>query len=106
MHDAEDMVHPAALAVMDRALAEVDFVQLPVRPEPQPASRWIAGHYSDEFTEAHAKALVVRDALGAAIPAAGVGCGFSREALASLARLRMASGGSRAVRRRMPDRGL
>ncbi len=35
MHDAEDMVHPAALAVMDRALAEVDFVQLPVRPEPQ-----------------------------------------------------------------------
>jgi bacteriophage N4 adsorption protein B len=94
MHDAEDMVHPAALAVMDRALAEVDFVQLPVRPEPQAASRWIAGHYSDEFTEAHAKTLVVRDALGAAIPAAGVGCGFSREALASLARLRMTSGGT------------
>ncbi|MEO6716443.1 MAG: glycosyl transferase family protein [Novosphingobium sp.] len=94
MHDAEDMVHPAALAVMDRALAEVDFVQLPVRPEPQPASLWVAGHYSDEFTEAHAKSLVVRDALGAAIPAAGVGCGFSREALASLARLRMASGGT------------
>ena len=94
MHDAEDMVHPAALAVMDRALAEVDFVQLPVRPEPQPGSLWIAGHYSDEFTEAHAKSLVVRNALGAAIPAAGVGCGFSREALASLARLRMTDGGS------------
>jgi adsorption protein B len=92
MHDAEDMVHPAALAVMDRALAEVEFVQLPVRPEPQAASLWIAGHYSDEFAEAHAKSLVVRDALGAAIPAAGVGCGFSREALASLARLRMAAG--------------
>jgi adsorption protein B len=92
MHDAEDMVHPAALAVMDRALAEVDFVQLPVRPEPQSASLWIAGHYSDEFTEAHAKSLIVRDSLGAAIPAAGVGCGFSREALASLARLRMATG--------------
>lgn len=92
MHDAEDMVHPAALAVMDRALAEVDFVQLPVRPEPQPRSLWIAGHYSDEFTEAHAKTLVVRDALGAAIPAAGVGCGFSRAALANLARLRMAEG--------------
>ncbi len=94
MHDAEDMVHPAALAVMDRALAEVDFVQLPVRPEPQASSPWIAGHYSDEFTEAHAKSLVVRDALGAAIPAAGVGCGFSRGALASLARLRMATGES------------
>ncbi len=94
LHDAEDMVHPAALAVMDRALAEVDFVQLPVRPEPQPNSLWIAGHYSDEFTEAHAKTLVVRDALGAAIPAAGVGCGFSRGALANLARLRMAAGGA------------
>lgn len=94
MHDAEDMVHPAALAVMDRALAEVEFVQLPVRPEPQPGSLWIAGHYSDEFTEAHAKTLVVRDALGAAIPAAGVGCGFSRGALANLARLRMAAGGA------------
>ena len=94
MHDAEDMVHPAALAVMDRALAEVDFVQLPVRPEPQPRSLWIAGHYSDEFTEAHAKTLVVRDALGAAIPAAGVGCGFSRSALANLARLRIAEGGA------------
>ncbi len=94
LHDSEDMVHPAALAVMDRALAEVDFVQLPVRPEPQPKSRWIAGHYSDEFTEAHAKTLVVRDALGAAIPAAGVGCGFSREALAHLASLRMATGES------------
>ena len=87
-------MHPAALAVMDRALAEVDFVQLPVRPEPQPNSLWIAGHYSDEFTEAHAKTLVVRDALGAAIPAAGVGCGFSRGALANLARLRMAAGGA------------
>jgi adsorption protein B len=92
MHDAEDMVHPAALAVMDRALAEVEFVQLPVRPEPQPNSRWIAGHYSDEFTEAHAKTMVVRDALDAAIPAAGVGCGFSRSALEQLASLRIAAG--------------
>ena len=64
LHDAEDMVHPAALAVIDRALADVEFVQLPVRPEPQPRSLWIAGHYSDEFTESHAKTLVVRDAEG------------------------------------------
>jgi adsorption protein B len=94
MHDAEDMVHPAALAVMDRALAEVDFVQLPVRPEPQAASPWVAGHYTDEFTESHGKAMVVRDALGAAIPAAGVGCGFARATLARLASLRLAEGGA------------
>jgi adsorption protein B len=92
MHDAEDMVHPAALAAVDRALAEVDFVQLPVRPEPQAASPWVAGHYGDEFTESHAKSLVVRDVLGAGIPAAGVGCGFARGALARLAAARGAEG--------------
>ncbi len=91
-HDAEDMVHPAALALIDRALDEVDFVQLPVRPEPQANSRWIAGHYADEFAESHAKALVVRDAVGAAIPAAGVGCGFARSALTELATRRIAAG--------------
>ncbi|MDE2412230.1 MAG: glycosyl transferase family protein [Sphingomonadales bacterium] len=92
LHDAEDMVQPAALQAIDAALASHDFVQLPVRPALQPHSRWIAGHYADEFTEAHAKALVVRSALGAAIPAAGVGCGFSRAALARLAERRARDG--------------
>ena len=92
LHDAEDMVHPAALSAIDTALFAVDFVQLPVRPEPQPGSRWIAGHYADEFTEAHAKLLVVRDAIGAGLPAAGVGCGFARRALAALAARRIGDG--------------
>ena len=92
LHDAEDMVHPAELAVLDAALGNVDFVQLPVRPEPQPRSPWVGGHYADEFTESHTKALVVRDALGAAIPAAGVGCGFSRGIIARIARRRGADG--------------
>ncbi|EIZ78598.1 bacteriophage N4 adsorption protein B [Novosphingobium sp. Rr 2-17] len=94
LHDAEDMVHRAELAVLDAGLNHADFLQLPVRPEPQPQSPWVAGHYSDEFTEAHAKVLVVRDALGAAMPAAGVGCGFSRETIARIAKLRLAQGGA------------
>lgn len=85
LHDAEDMVHPAELTVIDKALQQADFVQLPVRPEIQKASQWIGGHYCDEFAEDHAKAMVVRDALKAALPAAGVGCGFSRSVLARLA---------------------
>jgi adsorption protein B len=85
LHDSEDMVHAAELAVIDAGLCSADFVQLPVRPEPQPASRWIGGHYVDEFAEAHSKSLVVRDALGAAIPAAGVGCGFARDMLERIA---------------------
>lgn len=92
LHDAEDMVHPAALDLISRAFDEVHFVQLPVRPEPQRHSRWVAGHYGDEFVESHAKGLVVRDALGAAIPAAGVGCGFRRDVLDTLVRLRGAQG--------------
>lgn len=92
MHDAEDMVHPCALQAIDTVLMMRDFVQLPVRPEPQPQSRWIAGHYSDEFAENHAKGMVVRAALGAAIPAAGVGCGFARNALARLSEQRLLGG--------------
>ncbi len=88
LHDSEDMVHPAALALIDLALTDADFVQLPVRPEPQRGARWIAGHYLDEFTESHAKAMVVRDLLGAALPAAGVGCAFTRDILDKLAGLR------------------
>ena len=92
LHDAEDMVHPCALQALDAGLVLRDFVQLPVRPEQQPHSRWIAGHYSDEFAESHAKGLVVRGALGGALPAAGVGCGFSRAALHDLAARRAADG--------------
>jgi len=94
LHDAEDMVHPAGLAVLDAALADAAFVQLPVRPEPQRASPWVAGHYSDEFAESHAKDLVVRDSLGAGIPSAGVGCAFARDALDAVAQERQRRGDS------------
>ena len=85
LHDAEDMVDPAALALLDRAVADADFVQLPVLPEAQRYSRWIGSHYCEEFAEAHGKAMVVRGALGAALPAAGVGCGFYRPMLGRIA---------------------
>jgi adsorption protein B len=86
LQDAEDMVDPAALALLDRAIDSADFVQLPVLPEPQRHSRWVGSHYCEEFAEAHGKAMVVRGTLGAALPAAGVGCGFAREMLGRIAR--------------------
>ena len=79
LHDAEDMVDPAALPLLDAALEHADFVQLPVLALPQAASPLVAGHYTDEFAEAHAKAMVVRSALGQGIPGAGVGCAIARE---------------------------
>ena len=85
LHDAEDMVDAAALPLIDQAIGQYDFVQIPVLPEPQAQSRWIAGHYCDEFAEAHGKSMVVRCALGAGLPAAGVGCAFARSVLDRLA---------------------
>ncbi|KPL69606.1 hypothetical protein SZ64_16810 [Erythrobacter sp. SG61-1L] len=93
LHDAEDMVDPAALSLLDREIEHADFVQIPVRPEPQFGSRWIAGHYCEEFAEAHGKAMVVRDALSAGLPAAGVGCAFSRSILDRLTQMRPGQGG-------------
>ncbi len=85
LHDAEDIVHSAELRVFDTLIERFALVQLPVLPLPDPRSRWIGGHYSDEFAEAHGKTIVVREAIGAAIPAAGVGCAFARDLLERVA---------------------
>ena len=85
LHDAEDVVHRFELRIFDRLIGRAAVVQLPVLPLIDPCSRWIGGHYCDEFAEAHSKELVVREAVGAAIPLAGVGCAISRNAMAKLA---------------------
>ncbi len=84
LHDAEDVVHPLELVVFNSLIDRAALIQLPVQPLPDPRSRWIAGHYCDEFAEAHTKELVVREAVGASIPLAGVGCAIAREPLARL----------------------
>jgi adsorption protein B len=85
LHDAEDVVHPFELRIFDGLMDKAAVVQLPVIPLVDPKSRWISGHYCDEFAEAHIKELVVREAVGAAIPLAGVGCAIARRPLAMLA---------------------
>lgn len=85
LHDAEDIVHSAELRLFDSLIEGFDLVQLPVVPLVDRTSRWIGGHYLDEFAEAHGKEMVVRAALGAALPSAGVGCAIARDALAAIA---------------------
>ena len=85
LHDAEDVVHPLELRIFDRLIDRAAVIQLPVLPLPDRHSRWISGHYCDEFAEAHVKELVVREAVGAAIPLAGVACAIARKPLAQLA---------------------
>jgi adsorption protein B len=80
-HDAEDVVHPHELQVYDALLDRYSVVQLPVLPLIDRRARLVSGHYADEFAEAHAKNLLVRQALGAGIPLAGVGCAIARNVL-------------------------
>ena len=85
LHDAEDVVHPLELTLFDQLIDRAAVIQLPVLPLVDASSPWISGHYCDEFAEAHIKELVVREAVGAAIPLAGVGCAIARAPLARLA---------------------
>jgi len=85
LHDSEDVVDALELRVFADLLTRFDAVQLPVMPLRKPGSPLISGHYCDEFAEAHAKQLPVRQALGAGIPFAGVGCAIRRDMLQRIA---------------------
>lgn len=85
LHDAEDVVHPLELRVYAHGLVMHAAVQLPVLPLAHAGSRFFAGHYLDEFAESHGRGLVVRQAVGAGLPFAGVGCAIRREVLGRLA---------------------
>ncbi len=86
LHDAEDLVHPQELTVFGEFIGRFSLIQLPVLPLHTKGSRWISGHYLDEFTEAHSRDMVVRSAVGTSLPAAGVGCAIKISALDDLAR--------------------
>lgn len=99
LHDAEDVVHPQELWVYNHLLAPqsnprpITMVQLPVLPLVDKSSRWISGHYLDEFAELHSKDIIVREAIGAAVPSAGVACAIERGMLGRIAGMRPAEEG-------------
>ncbi len=88
LHDAEDMVHPAELMVIDHYLSVADAVQLPVIPLPHDKAPLVGGTYLDEFAEAHGKTLIVRGTVGAGLPLAGVGCAIARPLIGKIAAIR------------------
>lgn len=85
LHDAEDVVDARELRVFDHFVPALGMVQLPVVPLVDPASRWVSGHYLDEFAESHGKDIIVRGAIGAAVPSAGVACAIDRDVLDAIA---------------------
>ncbi|MDH7640310.1 glycosyltransferase family 2 protein [Sphingomonas oryzagri] len=89
LHDAEDIVHADELTVYDALIERFALVQIPVHAVPvRGFGRWaelVSGHYCGEFAEAHGKQVVVREAVGAAVPSAGVGCAIGRNWLERIA---------------------
>ncbi|RZM33027.1 MAG: glycosyl transferase family protein, partial [Sphingomonas sp.] len=88
LHDAEDVVDPSELHVVDSLIERYDVVQMPVLPLVNRRAKLVSGHYADEFAESHAKQIVVRTALGAGMPLAGTGCAIAPDMLARIAHAR------------------
>jgi adsorption protein B len=84
-HDAEDLIHPESLAQINRHSASCDMVQIPVLALPTPWWRFTHGVYCDEFAEYQTRDIPLRRPLGGFLPSNGVGTGYSRRALESLA---------------------
>ena len=91
-HDAEDLVHPESLRLINFYSRDYAMVQMPVLPLPTGIRELTHGLYCDEFAEFQTKDIPVRQRLGGFLPANGVGTGFTRSALQHLASTRGGSG--------------
>ncbi len=86
-HDAEDIIHPKALKLINQLTAQYDMVQIPVLPLEMPLKFLTHGTYCDEFAEYQVKDIYTRQSMGGFVPSAGVGTAFRRETLAELAHI-------------------
>lgn len=85
MQDCEDVIHPLCYRVFNLLIPRFDMVQVPVLSLLPKWYQLTAGHYIDEFSQLHYKDMVVREVLNRSLPAAGVGCAFSRRAFETMA---------------------
>lgn len=88
LHDAEDLIHPEALGLINRARASYAMVQIPVLPLTTPVHEFTHGIYCDEFAEYQTIDMPARQFSRSFIPSNGVGTGFARGILDELARER------------------
>lgn len=85
LHDAEDLIHPDALALINQERCAYSMVQVPVLPIPTPFHELTHAIYCDEFAEFQTIDMRARQLSGSFIPSNGVGTGFAREILDRLA---------------------
>jgi adsorption protein B len=84
-HDAEDVMHPESLALINFYSRRYDMIQLPVLPLATPFLDFVHGVYCDEFAEYQTKDIPARRILHSFLPSNGVGTGYTRRALELLA---------------------
>ena len=84
-HDAEDLVAPDSLRLVNWFSRDYQMVQIPVLPLPTGLTEMTHGVYCDEFAEYQQKDIPARQRLGGFLPSNGVGTGFDRNALERLA---------------------
>lgn len=84
LHDAEDLIHPDALAVISRERTRNAMVQIPVLPLKTPARELTHGCYCDDFAEYQSIDMRARQFSRSFIPACGVGTGLARHILQQL----------------------
>jgi bacteriophage N4 adsorption protein B len=87
-HDAEDLIHPDSLRMINLLSRQYAMVQIPVLALPTGIREFTHGLYCDEFGEYQQKDIPVRQYLGGFLPSNGVGAGFERSALEHLAATR------------------
>lgn len=85
LHDAEDVIHAEALNVLNLYRRKYAMVQIPVLPLPTGPGELTHGIYCDEFAEFQLIDMLARQYSGSFVPSNGVGTGFARNVLETLA---------------------
>ena len=88
LHDSEDVIDPRIFAVYAAHAGEYDFIQAPVFSLKRAKGAHVASTYMDEFAERHTREMIARNAVGAAIPSAGVGTCISKKLIRHFLRTR------------------
>jgi bacteriophage N4 adsorption protein B len=88
LHDSEDVIDPRTFQIYAAYAREYDYVQVPVFSLNRGKGDHVASTYMDEFAERHTREMIVRDAVGASIPSAGVGTCMTKKLLKHFLRTR------------------
>src|SRR5262245_8307551 len=73
LHDSEDIIDPRSFAVYASRPADCALIQIPVFSLDSRQRSQVGATYMEEFAERHSREMVVRCAVGAFTPSAGVG---------------------------------